>query len=324
VKAVSDNGVYPCLFVEIAESYNIVNPASLIAYFRTQPQQATGIQPAYNAAAIAYDVANVKTKWHFSEGGATTVFQELKFLMNGYLGSFYGLQMSTLGTPGGGSIWDWFPKTKSPSDYTTAPVAHPTSGWLSFDAATRWADANNPPERFVQFTKTSGGSFYFGMCMGYNPKIGGGRTANRALTAVNSAVAVTAGKIYAACLDGSNQTQFPRTNYCNAFAGDQFDLVCYRFPLRSLGEVNSLYNPSNPDTTRPTELGWYYVGGDCYLNVAFHASFKGTIALPEKLFGRQIEVLESQGTIAVKSGYVGRNGIAVSVTTFGAAVLKIY
>lgn len=169
-------------------------------------------------------------------------------------------------------------------------------------------DPADPPERFVQFVQDSGGSKTYGVCIGFNQRVGIGDPTVRSLNAGSAGFVNTTKKQYPRGVS-SGGTTWPGDLVP---ADTVLDMVAFRCPV------------NYADYPTATNVAWYYVGSDCYLMVDFHASYDGFVKLPDSLVGKRIDVVEADG-VTVISSYVSADGIWLTIAgTFGTLVARLY
>jgi len=159
-----------------------------------------------------------------------------------------------------------------------------------------WEDASYPPDRFYQY---SDASCTKGMCLGFNTEIGDGRPELRK-TSDYAGFIYNTNKVYPYLISLTS----------NIDAGYRLSCVSYRVPLRA-------YDADIPS------VGWYYVGDDIYLLLDVQKSVSKYITLPDKMIGRKVTPVKEFGNIDVFPGFVGSNGIKVSVTDYGSGIYKL-
>lgn len=309
---ITTDGVYKGEFFEVINSYDISDVPSLLDYVVSQVGSAT--QPSFTDSSIAVS-SRVSISYKFHANGSCTVYQSFmpkKTVNMGYLGFIQGMAITP---PSGGTLHEYVPQVSPFSiggnSYDLAAVQDITSLSDSLElTAARWADANNPPSRFVQFAKTSGGakSNNFGFTLGYCTDVGIGVPATRKDLAASAGFIYTSKKQYPKLITGGS------TDYPDSLipANTLIDAVCFRCPIN--------YNYD----TDATNISWYYVGDTIYLMLDYHTNVNKMVALPTEMSGRAVTVLEKSANMTIGSSFVSPDGIHIAVTGgYGAAVLRL-
>jgi len=170
---VADTGTHLCDYFDVVHQYTIKDPASLLAFQRAN----IGVAIDYADDAIT-DALLVDIRYRFQPNGAVTVIQEVTALESLQLIAFGMVQCGIVTAPGGGTVWEYVPKTVAFTpdavEYNLSSPVDITSLAEVLDLITAtWEDANVPPNHFVQLTKTSGGAKNSGMAVGYDQEYGG-------------------------------------------------------------------------------------------------------------------------------------------------------
>jgi hypothetical protein len=166
----------------------------------------------------------------------------------------------------------------------------------------KWLDANNPPNRFIQYVTSSTGTKLCGYALGYNLDLG-------------VTVPATRKTIFNAYNIYTSLKQYPYAiNYWPAQTVNSntvYDVVAFRAP------INYAVNPI------PLCSTWYTVKGTDYALIDLAGAYNGNITFPSELTGKKITIVEQQGTIAVKSGFFTQRGIMVDASGPASLVLKL-
>jgi hypothetical protein len=306
----ASNGVYTGQYADILHVYEIVNPARVLAYVIAGRPWAT--QPSFVDSSIDA-LCRLTTTYRYNENGSCTIYQTIKNNVQLTMGYYGYVQAANVTIPSGGTLKEYVPKTTAFSisgrNYNLQAIQDITTLPDSLDLTSdRWTDANNPPERFVQYACNADASKLFGFTLGYNPKVGIGRADIRKTLITSAGFVHNSLKQYPRAIS-SGSSAYPTSLIP---ANKVFDCISFRCPI----------NYSAYPTA--TNVSWYYVNNDCYLMIDFHATYNGYIALPTSLLGKQIETIESNG-LSVNSFYVAQEGIDITVSgSYGSAVLRLY
>jgi hypothetical protein len=306
-QTLSADWIASCDFADIIHDYDILDPNAVRDFLKMHV--GSNPAPALNDAAIT-KMASIAIVYRFSENGACTIFQSMTVLEALILDGVNFVQASCVGIPGGGSRAVYAPGIAAYTDaygivLGSTGLCASTSGFGLLDS-THWIGADQPPNRFITFSTTSGGAKSAGFAIGVNTEIGLGVPAARKLAANNNPCTVYPTKLYPVINSGTS-TAGPRV----PGAGTVFDAVCYRCPINYNIDPNA------------TALYWYYVGDVCYLCVDYHATFAGFVPLPKHLVGRKAAIVETNGAFVLKSSHVTPAGVFVSATNWGGAIIKL-
>ncbi|MDR3560478.1 MAG: hypothetical protein P4N59_03405 [Negativicutes bacterium] len=312
-RPITADGSYSCDHLDIIESYDIIDFNSMLNYVRSQVGSST--QPAFNAAAVAV-CANFRITYRIQDNGAMVVFVKIynyKLISLDYAGI---IQAMSVVKPSGGTLFEYVPKTIQftiTGTYNLATIQDITSLTETLDlTVARWADANNPPDRYLQFAKTSGGAIYnnYGFTVGYCPVYA---WANQSIR--KNAAASAMQLLY------SSKKQYPKlvtgasTTYSNSQIqpGTTFEAVAFRCPVN--------YN----NDAAATVIAWYEVNGVTYLMLDYHVNVSKTLTLPTKFAGKTIGIVDKTAGFTLGSQVVtAAGGINITVTGgYGYAVLSL-
>ncbi|MDR3591569.1 MAG: hypothetical protein P4N41_18085 [Negativicutes bacterium] len=307
------DGSYSCDHLDIVESYDIVDYNSMLNYVRSQV--GSSVQPTFNAPAVDVSV-HFDIIYRIQDNGAITVYHKIKnykLISLDYAGLVQAMQLVK---PSGGTLYEYVPKTvpfTMTSNYNLANIQDITSLSETINLTSeKWADTANPPDRYLQFAKTSGGAKYqnYGFTLGYCTAFAWGNQSIR-----KNAAASTLQLLY------SSKKQYPKlvtgasTTYSNSQvpAGTTFEGVAFRCPVN--------YN----NDTDATVIAWYQVGDTTYLMLDYHTNVSKTVTLPAKFAGKTIGIIEKSAGFALNSQVVSPSGgISITVTGgYGYAVLSL-
>jgi hypothetical protein len=287
-------GVYNAKTIEVRHQYYIKDATSLLWFLTNNVGSAT--VKAFNDPAIT-NIAKVDVTYSFNAGGACTVYQSVEFLKSVRLAFFGGVQQSIMNF-GTGKLFEYVPNSV---DFSV-PVEI-TAGHASTDMpVAKWLDANNPPNRFIQYVTSSNGTKLCGYALGYNLDLG-------------VTVPATRKTIFNAYNIYTSLKQYPYAiNYWPAQTVNSntvYDVIAFRAP------INYAVNPI------PLCATWYTVKGTDYALIDLAGAYNGNITFPSELTGKKITIVEQQGTIAVKSSFFTQRGIMVDASGPASLVLKL-
>lgn len=284
---VTADGSYPCDFVDVVNCYNIFNPPDVVAFI--QSKVGSNPAPAMNDPSIKI-LARVTVRYRYSENGACTVFQTIKWVSAAKLGyaGFVQAGPPTAGAPTSvfacvpGSIYtNWYALSNSVLDITTD----------------LWISESSPPSRFLEMYSPNGTNSY-GYELGYAP-LGLGIDSNR-VSRVN-----IAGEIYSTEKMYPRALEWPSTNYPSGViaSNEVWDVVGLRTPL----------NPNSVPNGNGVATWWNTGGGTYFAAIDIQTNYSGSIALPRTLSGLRVVPVTAYN-LAVNSLIVGEDGINVMAT----------
>ena len=306
---ISAIGVYKCEFVDIVNTYEICNPAAVLAYVQSVTGSAT--QPAFDHSSIATDMRVVVT-YRYGANGACSInsmYQTKSQLRMGYIGAVQALPLSYSGK----SIFQYVPKLNpivgALKTWNLSAVEDITSQveTLNFINST-WADANNPPDRMVQYVSTAGTKNH-GFVLGYGLQRGFGQPLIRKNMALSQAGFLNAStrKMYPYLLNNSN---YPSSMIPS-------DTVI------TVSAYRSLYNfDAVPNATTYT---WYYDDDDIVVVFDIHQTVTALrLPLPSWMSGLNATVIDASASFKLLTPIVSDDGLVVSVTGgYGQASIKL-
>jgi hypothetical protein len=301
---VTSDGTYLCDYVDVIDEHVIKDiDAQLDAAIA-----GVGAQVDLQDASID-DMATVRVTYRFQPTGSVTVdytYTATKTVTPSYFGGMQSLKMTV---PASGTIYRYMPKvaafTPVATEYNFAAIVDITSLAENVAVAdTNWLASNDPPDRFVQFTKTSGSALYSGIAIGYDTTRDNGVPATRAALTEVAWTIPTTGKQYPRFLDYANTP--------SVVAGSEYHVICYRCPL------NFAKYPT------PTSVAVYQVYGEWFIAVDWHANYDSTLIVPSYLTGKSVSVVDKHDNVTVNSTTVVDAGIAFTVINdYGYVVVKI-
>ena len=310
---ISVDGVYDCNYVTVEESYGIHNPDDMLSFLIAGRPWAS--EPALNDSTIDTQVECAYT-YTIRDNGSVSVASRFENLQtidlgtnDGYVG-FVQAQPVAWNPAASEQVWYYVPRVgvvgtldAEPTQNITASV--PTTNYV----AATWTDSANPPDRMVQFVKTSGGVNRYGYAVGYSRLSGAGAAMDDYV--VKSGFISTGRKMYPHIL----------TKSAPAFGAPASTL-----PANSVVEATAYRIPYNladiPEATtaavRLTDTGAEVVL-DFHQNVAAYA-----VPVPAKLNGKAVSIVDSNGNLTLDTATVANGEIVVTVTgSYGAAVLSV-
>jgi len=305
-------GVYSCDYLQVVDAYDISSVSGILAYVRSLVGGST--QPAFDNASIAND-ARMTITYTFQNNGACVVnhslrtYNKVKLTYVGFIQSISNVM------PSGGNLFEYIPKTipfvvgsntydfESIKDITNIPDS------VEVTKAT-WSIADNPPDRFIQFSKTSEGlkNSNFGFTVGYCPEIGIGKPSVRKDLIDSAFYMYTTKKQYPKGIS-LNSIKYPDNLIP---ANTNFDMVAFRCPINYGLDTDA------------TNISWYKVSNDIYLMLDYHVNIDKVLSLPVSMLNKKITVVEKTDSFVLSSDYVSYDGIKIAVTGgYGYAVLKL-
>ncbi|MDR3564785.1 MAG: hypothetical protein P4N59_25600 [Negativicutes bacterium] len=313
-RPIAADGTYTCDHLDIVESYDVIDFNSMLNYVRSQT--GSSVQPAFNAPAVDVSV-NFRVIYRIQDNGAVTVYQKITTYHQIALGYVGMVQAMTATKPSGGTVYQYVPKTASftigSNSYNLATIQDITNLVDTIElTAEKWSDVNNPPDRYLQYAKTSGGAIYnnYGFTLGYcTAYAAAGQSIRKTAAASAMQLLSSSKKMYPKLATGGSAT-YPDSLIS---AGKTFEAVSFRCPVN--------YN----NDTGATVIAWYQVGDVTYLMLDYHTSVSKTLTIPVKFAGKTIGVVEKSANFSLNSQIVtAAGGINIAVTgVYGYAVLSL-
>lgn len=298
------NGLYRCSSFVIEESYDIVNPADAIDYILSQVGSNT--QPAINTGNAMYSLSN---RYTYNDNSSCIVYNQFIPRQTVDFGYFGGTQSTSLYVNGSLSkIQEYIPKSLpinlSGTDYDFRTVKDITSLPTTVNLTSAYfEDANNPPERFVQYLANSASQRQVGFAIGFIK--GKGLEVNRKNYVEKAFSMSTIKKQYPYEID----TKFTLVNN-TVYSGYMFRAYFSAVSLPS-GRI-AQYS--------------FKDGSDTYIYLDWNTAFTDTIVMPIKFIGKSISILEKSANVTITDSVVSANlsiVIAASTPQNGYAILKI-
>ena len=321
---IDSDGIFSVESIDFEEEYDILRDwgyGTGIGLYDWLRANVGNEVPLDDASIIAEATVNVR--YHFTHNGACTVTQTIQHHFDTGAIDYYGyVQAYGLTKPSGGSgpflylnnsvgivrNGRNYNLTETPVDISTGNPAGDLAGY-QFPTAS-WIDAGDPPDRWVEYTKDSGGIRFAGFAIGYCPTEGDGMPEVRS-TYIGAAGAVGT-KLYPRCTDNGS-TALPKDGggHITISAGQIFGATTFRCPLNF---------SKNPEATA---VSWYEVADGIIVNIDYHTTFIGLIELPATFVGKEISQLTFHPNVTIESDHVEQGGIPVTITSGGYATLLL-
>jgi len=309
-RPVTDDGVYECAFVDVVHQYEILDSHVLLNYIMDNPGVA--VDWKHSSVTAAYTVSH-RYRYHengsISDKGSFTTVIAAPINAGGYIG---GMQARVITPPASGTQWRYVNRmaafTISSTTYNLSQAGGQqiTTIPSGFDmTSARWADPNLPPNRFLNYCKTSGGARHFGLCLGWDPYYGSAIDATLKAGTTSTANIATSGKTYPKLATAAS------TSYVNTIqAGQTISWVSYRLPVNFSAHSDLLM------------AEWYEANDGYHLAIEAEAAQTSNIQLPTWFAGKTVTVLD--GLVTTGGAKVPVGGL-LSITTGAAtsALLKI-
>ncbi|HEN9534221.1 TPA: hypothetical protein U9I93_000501 [Acinetobacter baumannii] len=201
-KTITASGFYDVESIEFVDTYNIVNPPSLISYLRAHT--GTSTDPDFTVSSLDYDV-NVQVSYKYAVNGSVTINSQ--YLRKSDINfEFAGLTQALPLNFTGKTLLQYVPKVKpivgslKTWDFANIEDITTTIERVDFLKA-NWVSANNPPDRMAQIVK-NGANKEFGHVVGYSLERGATKPSIRQNT-TDAGFIFTSRKMYPKALVGS-------------------------------------------------------------------------------------------------------------------------
>lgn len=315
---ISEDGVYDCHFVTIEESYEIINPKDLLD--DVVAGRPWAVPPVPNAPTVATQLTVVHRHEIHSNGSYSLYgddqFQQAVSMFDGtgYIG--FAQAQPIVWESGVGTLSMYIPRIGDivggvkTWQFKNVEVISGTFESLDFVKAA-WDDANNPPDRMVQFARDGSGNKLHGFAIGYSRLSGAGSSLKDWL-GVSSGWCSAGRKMYTRCMT-RGASALGLGLYDPIPAGARVQATAYRV----------FYNlAATPEAT--TAAVRLFDGGaevilDFHQNVSNYA-----IPIPAHLNGKAVSIVDSNGNLTLDAATVVNGEIVVTVTgSYGAAVLEV-
>lgn len=314
---VTADGVYDCNYVAVVESYEIVNPASMLSYFiagRPWASTPSMTDPSIAGQALVQHTHEIRSNGSMSTIGRVEFLQSVSmFDGTGYV-SFAQAQPITW-EPGVGSLQMYIPrlgdvvggvKTWKFSDVETISGTFES---LDFTTST-WSSPTNPPDRMVQIRKDGTGTKEYGFVIGYSRLSGSGQALDE-WDGVSSSWVSSARKMYLRAMT-RGASALGLGLYDPIPTGAIVEATAYRIP----------YNLANIQEATTAAVRMYDGGAEVIVD--FHESVSGyAIQVPESLNGKTATIIDGSG-LTLDSPTVSGGVVHVTVAgSYGEAVINI-
>lgn len=302
---VTGAGLYTCRYLSAVNNYQIVNPVSALASIASAVGSES--QPPLNNgdAQITVELEYVFDEFGGCKLNVSHYYDQLVDIQSEPM----GLQSAVLNTGAYAGRWEYWPGSlprlvgtrtwdmRTLEDTTVLPTAS-----LQIDTA-QWADANNPPYRFLRFLGTDTDDLDLAFAMMYVPDIG--TSANRK-TLTNRAVWMYT--------DGKTYPMVANSAAGDIASGTEYTAVSFRGYSKP-----GLYS-ANADA-----VFFFQVGNVWYLTVDYHqVCDHDQLSLPAPLRFKTVEQLDVHADVTVHAAVTDGIGIQISCAgTYGYAVLKL-
>lgn len=308
-KPVTADGIYKCAFVDLVHEYDVLNSHVLLNYITANPGVA--VDWRHSSVTAAY---RVKHRYRYHENGSVsdrasfTAVIPAVLSSGGYIG---GIQARVVSPPASGTQWRYVPRMAAFTiSSTTYNLSQPGGQQITtipsgFDlTAARWSDPNLPPNRFLNYAKTSGGSRHFGLAIGWDPLYGAAIDATLKAGAASVLNIATSGKMYPKLATPAS-VSYPGS----IAAGQTLNWVSYRLPVNFSAHSDLLM------------AEWYEANDGFHLAIEAESALTTTVQLPTWFAGKRVTVIDG---LVSTSATVPING-QLSITTSAAtsALLKI-
>lgn len=284
--------------VEFKFRYSVSNPASVVAYARSQAGVAQDTD--YYSDQIepdAYD-DNIVT---FSAMLGAAFSRSVTMLNETNFSHIYALQAVKQEVSGSEILYSYVPRMDVLATGEDLSSEYPTGSTTLLLTSDYYADPLDPPLSVCQIVK-DGSTRKRSFTLGLVPGVGTGDKAGRSAVSDRVGVIASTKKQYV------NMVQTDAT----AVAGTSYDCLAYR----------GLSNLDGDATAR--EFFWFRAAGSIYVVVDFHTadSFR-RMDLPASAHGKPISILENSGVTVHNGAFVGVDGLLMSASQNGRAILKI-
>ena len=290
--AITDNVVTYADYFDIVDQYDMVDPSTLVVAY---PVNWANGSPWFRHT-IVYRCQNY---------GAVVVDHSFEVFRKVNLGYMGGMQSAKITKGAYAKVLAYMPNALTNTGYNLALVGDITSIASTLDyTSTYWGEADNPPNRLVQFLADSGNTKYVGFAQGYNVSVGAGKKASRVANCYNVWQIYSSGKIYPRFADNKAGMQN---------AGTFFNVKLYR----------QYFDPQLHAGT--TCVYFHKVGESDYVYIDVHSSVNNLkIKLPDYMVGKSTTVVEQHSNVSlVTTESVTSAGVIVTVTDYGFIVLKL-
>lgn len=314
VEIIAD-GVYSTNKVNMVDNYEIVNVSILINTLVANAGTAYTDKQLDAAFRTGATSVSIDYTYNVQSNGAIVIYSPTRNHTEIDITYFGGVQAALTGSGILPTRLFYVPKAlpitvgsatydfRNREDLTNLPT-----GQIDFDRAI-WEDPNSPPERLVQYLRTTSNVVKVGFAIGYDLSKGDGKPEVRKDLTDSALVIFTSLKSYPRIFDDK---------LGNVSQNSYFQTVSYRHFFDASIE--------NTDKANATNFYHYKVGNDVMVVIDYHqtASFD-SLKLPSEFLGKTIEVVEKSSNMTIHSTEVADTGVVLSVGAgiYGYATLKL-
>ena len=301
-KEITTDGVYSFKKMEVVESYDILNPESVMELLRQNVGTFSGNPTPEDFAAGADKMLRLNVQYTFNSAAECCVTTNIIFFQAVNLNYFGFSQANPMDDT---NLKVYIPKAKSLNngadsiDFRTIVSA---TGYNGNIMTNDWENPLLPPDRFMQFNDV--GAFWMGYLFDYG--VGGNNRAS-ALNNIAYYISTTGAKMYPYGVQGDGSAENTLSKY---------SAVCFRkFIDRAKVNVNGIISAFTIE-----------YGGAVYVYADFNAAGMYDIELPESCFGKAVEVFEKRDNVELLNN-VATDRLTINVASdsvmYGYLVAKI-
>jgi len=278
------DGFYESNFVDFVEQYNIIYFPTVLTYLINNVGNNTNT--SMNNDSIDDYYCSVSITHRFQKNGACVMFESYdinKEINVGYFGMTQSIAFNTA------NHYMYVPNTI----YDDITLHEPsTSIYLTPD---KWRNPNLPPTSYFQLYDANA---TYTMNTGFCPDYGTARPEIRVEQLSDAAFFYSSFKMYQKLISGGK-----------LYPGDRVEAVVYR-----------ILSPKYDEDF--TNVSWYWVNDDIYLQVNAHKPIKKILPLPSYMIGKMVTIVESNNTTV--GNIVTTDGLSINMTgTSNYAILKL-
>lgn len=313
----SGSGTHLADFFDVRHIYEGLDLDSVVNYVQSQVGSASA--PSFDHASIS-SLFTRDITYRFQPTGVSTVDETLT-IDNSISRLSYGgfIQGAAPIIPSSGTLKLYAPKIEpfslNGNNYNPSSIQDITNlldSW--YLTSSYWSDPNDPPERVLEYSLTSGDSKYVAKQIGYIPELMNtalNRKANVNYGVGSLFVYNSSKKMYPSAMSGGS-VNFPGNGTLTS--GSTYRTVAFR-SLKNGAEL--------PVLTDVVVYNSPY-SNDYYLTFDSHQNFDGNIILPPWLTGYNITVVDSNENTSILDSTVEDDGVHVVITNnYGYGILKL-
>lgn len=303
----STPGIYEVEYLELIDSYDIMNVPAILAYL--QARVGTTTEQKFDVDTIASDIRVSVTYSYALNGSITglTQAQVKKSVKWGWIGLMQALPLNY----GGKNLLLYVPKSKpivvGPNTWDLINISNVTSvqDVISIAKAS-WLDLNNPPDRFVSIVKNAVNN-EFGQVIGHSLTRGITKPATRKSSSE------------VGFFNGPTKKIYPHSQTGDIYAGSLIPVGTLLNAVSYRSVFNSQLVPEATAFTWFKDNKDYYVVFDIHTNATLLK-----LPLPKFMNGKMVEIIESNLNFTSHNEMVCDGGILVSANNnYASAMLKI-